>query len=75
MVLCGSHRPGAMGLNTARQFAAQGVSTIVYLRDVGHMTTQVSQELSLYKLTGQKFTNNIQGLYDNFSNLINFILS
>ncbi|XP_075215897.1 enhancer of mRNA-decapping protein 3 [Lycorma delicatula] len=62
VIMCGSNRPGAMGLSTARQLAAHGVSTLVYLMDLIHFTTQVSQELSLYKLTGQKFTSNIQEL-------------
>lgn len=62
VVMCGSNRPGAMGLNTARQLAAHGVSTLVYLMDLIHVTTQVSQELSLYKMTGQKYTHRIQDL-------------
>ncbi|XP_017781144.1 PREDICTED: enhancer of mRNA-decapping protein 3 isoform X2 [Nicrophorus vespilloides] len=60
VVICGPNRQGAMGINTARHLSSQGVKTIVYT--VSHDSTYVKQELSLYKLTKNKYTSNIASL-------------
>ncbi|XP_050306148.1 enhancer of mRNA-decapping protein 3 isoform X2 [Anthonomus grandis grandis] len=49
LVLCGPHRQGAAGVNTARQLASHGVRTIVYCASLDAVA--LKKELSLYMLT------------------------
>lgn len=60
-VLCGSHRTGSQGVNCARQLASQGVKTIVYIQDPVDLTTEMTHELALYRMTSNKVTTNLQG--------------
>ena len=60
-VLCGSHRTGSQGVNCARQLASQGVKTIVYIQDPVDLTTEMTHELGLYRMTSNKVTTNLQG--------------
>ncbi|RZF41459.1 hypothetical protein LSTR_LSTR000173 [Laodelphax striatellus] len=62
VVMCGCNRAGAMGLNTARQLASHGVDTVVHLNREFLATHVVSQEFSLYHLTGQKSTTRVEDL-------------
>lgn len=60
-VLCGSNRTGSQGVNCARQLASQGVRTIVYIQDPVDLTTEMTHELALYRMTSNKVTTNVQG--------------
>ena len=52
VALCGPHRSGAAGVNCARQLSSHGVKTVVYVENSENIF--LLQELSLYKLTGNK---------------------
>ncbi|XP_054278956.1 enhancer of mRNA-decapping protein 3-like [Macrosteles quadrilineatus] len=62
VVLAGSHRPGALAVNSARQLATQGVDTMVFLSHPTLYDENVNRELNLYRLTGQKITDNVNEL-------------
>ncbi|XP_066144739.1 enhancer of mRNA-decapping protein 3 isoform X2 [Euwallacea fornicatus] len=49
VVLCGPHKQGAAGINTARQLTSHGVRTIVFCVSLESGT--IKKELSLYMLT------------------------
>nr|XP_018910455.1 PREDICTED: enhancer of mRNA-decapping protein 3-like [Bemisia tabaci] len=51
VVMCGSHRPGAIGINCARQLAAHGFNVFVYLMEPSKFLMPVAHELALYRLT------------------------
>lgn len=61
VVMCGPHRVGAMGMSTARQLASYGVATIVYQSEPILYHPESAREYLLYKLTGNKVADNIQG--------------
>lgn len=61
VVLCGSHRTGSQGVNCARQLASHGVRTTVYIQDPVDLTTEMTYELALYRMTSNKITTNLQG--------------
>lgn len=52
VVLCGPHKQGAAGINTARQLTSHGVRTIVYCTSLE--APDIKKELSLYMLTRNK---------------------
>ncbi|XP_023017096.1 enhancer of mRNA-decapping protein 3 [Leptinotarsa decemlineata] len=60
VVLCGPHRQGAMGVNTARQLASHGVETIVYT--VSMDAPIMKKEVSLYMLTKNRVLNQVSDL-------------
>ncbi|XP_058804145.1 enhancer of mRNA-decapping protein 3 [Phymastichus coffea] len=60
VALCGPHRSGAAGINCARQLSSHGVKTIVYVESSEDIF--LLQELSLYKLTGNKVENAVEKL-------------
>lgn len=62
VVMCGPHRIGAMGMSAARQLASYGVITIVYQSEPLLYHPESARECLLYKLTGNKITDNIQDL-------------
>ncbi|XP_046663011.1 enhancer of mRNA-decapping protein 3 [Homalodisca vitripennis] len=62
VVMVGSHRPGALGVNAARQLASQGVDTIVFLSHPMFYDDNVDQELNLFRQTGHKITDTIHEL-------------
>lgn len=66
VVLCGSHRTGSQGVNCARQLASHGVRTTVYIQDPVELTTEMTYELALYRMTSNKVTTNLQGKYNGF---------
>ncbi|CAH0391462.1 unnamed protein product [Bemisia tabaci] len=51
VVMCGSHRQGAIGINCARQLTAHGLNVFVYLMEPSKFISQVAHELALYRLT------------------------
>lgn len=51
VVLCGPNRPGAMGVNCARQLSSYGVHTVVVLSEPGLYTPQLANEMALYQFT------------------------
>ncbi|GLG98729.1 Enhancer of mRNA-decapping protein 3 [Gryllus bimaculatus] len=62
VALCGSHRQGVVGINSARQLASHGVKTIVYLLDSANLSPLVTTELTLYKLTHNAIITNTNDL-------------
>ncbi|XP_050500328.1 enhancer of mRNA-decapping protein 3 [Diabrotica virgifera virgifera] len=60
VVLCGPHKQGAIGVNTARQLASHGVQTIVFT--VSMDAPIIKKELSLYMLTKNRVLNNVSDL-------------
>ena len=60
VALCGPHRSGAAGINCARQLSSHGVKTIVYVENSDDIS--LLQELTLYKLTGNKVETEIKRL-------------
>ncbi|KAG5896748.1 hypothetical protein JTB14_031728 [Gonioctena quinquepunctata] len=67
VVLCGPHKQGAVGVNTARQLASHGVQTIVYT--VSMDAPIIKKEISLYMLTKNRVLNHVSEL-PNVSDLI-----
>lgn len=61
VVLCGPSRTGVFGLTAARHLSSHGIKTIVYLPELPHYPRLISSELKMYKLTGEKWTNKVQG--------------
>lgn len=63
VVLCGGHRQGAIGVNTARQLAGHGVNTVVYTSvPAPEQHTALRAEYNLYKHTKNKWTHIVSGL-------------
>nr|CAD7426825.1 unnamed protein product [Timema monikensis] len=62
VVLCGSHRQGAVGVNCARQLASHGVNTVVFLLSPHRLSLQIKHELSLYRLTNNKLFTTVHEL-------------
>ncbi|GLV43422.1 Enhancer of decapping 3 [Carabus blaptoides fortunei] len=63
VVLCGGHRQGAIGVNTARQLAGHGVNTVVYTSVPSpEQHTALRTEYNLYKHTKNKCTHIVSGL-------------
>ncbi|XP_063994944.1 enhancer of mRNA-decapping protein 3 [Diachasmimorpha longicaudata] len=60
VALCGPHRSGAAGVNCARQLSTHGVKTIVYIENSENVS--LLQELTLYKMTGNKVETRIDKL-------------
>ncbi|XP_015429110.1 PREDICTED: enhancer of mRNA-decapping protein 3 isoform X2 [Dufourea novaeangliae] len=60
VALCGPHRSGAAGVNCARQLSSHGVKTIVFVENSEDVF--LLQELSLYKLTGNKVDSKVKNL-------------
>ncbi|XP_033221963.1 enhancer of mRNA-decapping protein 3 isoform X2 [Belonocnema kinseyi] len=60
VALCGPHRVGAAGVNCARQLSSHGVKTVVYIENSEDVF--LLQELSLYKLTGNKVESDVKRL-------------
>ncbi|XP_076641146.1 enhancer of mRNA-decapping protein 3 [Halictus rubicundus] len=60
VALCGPHRSGAVGVNCARQLSSHGVKTIVFVENSEDFS--LLQELSLYKLTGNKVESKVKYL-------------
>ncbi|XP_029032135.1 enhancer of mRNA-decapping protein 3 [Osmia bicornis bicornis] len=60
VALCGPHRSGAAGVNCARQLSSHGVKTIVFVENSEDIF--LLQELSLYKLTGNKVETKVKNL-------------
>lgn len=60
VALCGPHRSGAAGVNCARQLSTHGIKTVVYVENSENIN--LLQELSLYKMTGNKVETNIDKL-------------
>ncbi|XP_060536222.1 enhancer of mRNA-decapping protein 3 isoform X2 [Cylas formicarius] len=60
VVLCGPHKAGAVGLNTARQLASHGVRLVVYC--VTMDATPLKRELTLYSLTHNRILSNVSDL-------------
>ncbi|XP_015603686.1 enhancer of mRNA-decapping protein 3 [Cephus cinctus] len=60
VALCGAHRSGAAGVNCARQLSSHGVKTVVYIENSEDVF--LLQELSLYKLTGNKVESKVKNL-------------
>ncbi|XP_078047675.1 enhancer of mRNA-decapping protein 3 [Augochlora pura] len=60
VALCGPHRSGAVGVNCARQLSSHGVKTIVFVENSEDFS--LLQELSLYKLTGNKVETKVKNL-------------
>nr|XP_022911862.1 enhancer of mRNA-decapping protein 3 [Onthophagus taurus] len=58
--LCGSNRPGSVGLNAARQLASHGVHTIVFVPNLD--SGLIHKELELYKLTRNKVVTDVSQL-------------
>lgn len=68
VALCGPHRSGAAGVNCARQLSSHGVKTVVYVQNSENVS--LLQELSLYKLTGNK----VETKVDKLSSAVDLIL-
>ncbi|KAJ9591849.1 hypothetical protein L9F63_001666 [Diploptera punctata] len=62
VALCGSHRQGAIAVNTARQLATHGVRIVVFLLDPTHLPSQLARELALFKYTNNKIITTVQEL-------------
>lgn len=60
VALCGAHRTGAAGVNCARQLSTHGIRTVVYVENSENIS--LLQELSLYKMTGNKVETKIDKL-------------
>lgn len=60
VAFCGPHRSGAAGVNCARQLSSHGVKTIVFVENSEDVF--LLQELSLYRLTGNKVETKIKNL-------------
>ncbi|XP_044745011.1 enhancer of mRNA-decapping protein 3 [Coccinella septempunctata] len=60
VVLCGPNRPGATGINAARQLSSHGVRTIVYW--VPTINKLVEKEMSLFKHTGSSIVTKVRDL-------------
>lgn len=60
VALCGPHRSGAAGVNCARQLSTHGVKTVVFVENSENVS--LLQELSLYKMTGNKVETKIDKL-------------
>lgn len=60
VLLCGPHKQGAIGVNTARQLASHGVETIVFT--VSMDAAILKKEISLYMLTKNRILNNVSDL-------------
>ncbi|CAL7936515.1 unnamed protein product [Xylocopa violacea] len=60
VALCGPHRSGAAGVNCARQLSSHGVKTILFVENSEDVF--LLQELSLYKLTGNKVETKVKNL-------------
>ncbi|XP_044576978.1 enhancer of mRNA-decapping protein 3 isoform X2 [Cotesia glomerata] len=60
VALCGPHRTGAAGVNCARQLSTHGIKTVVYVENSENIS--LLQELSLYKMTGNKVETKIDKL-------------
>ncbi|KAK0168408.1 hypothetical protein PV327_002211 [Microctonus hyperodae] len=60
VALCGPHRSGAAGVNCARQLSTHGVKTVVYVENSENIS--LLQELSLYKMTGNKVETKVEKL-------------
>lgn len=60
VALCGPHRSGAAGVNCARQLSTHGIKTVVYVENSENIN--LLQELSLYKMTGNKVETRIEKL-------------
>ncbi|XP_017758668.1 PREDICTED: enhancer of mRNA-decapping protein 3 [Eufriesea mexicana] len=60
IALCGPHRSGAAGVNCARQLSSYGIKTIVFVENSEDVF--LLQELSLYKLTGNKVETKLKNL-------------
>lgn len=60
VVLCGPHQSGAAGVNCARQISTHGVKTVVYVENSENVF--LLQELSLYRLTGNKVETKVKNL-------------
>lgn len=60
VALCGPHRSGAAGVNCARQLSSHGVKTCVYIENTEDIF--LLQELSLYKLTGNRVETDMKKL-------------
>lgn len=60
VALCGPHRSGAAGVNCARQLSSHGVKTVVFIENSEDVS--LLQELSLYKLTGNKVETKVKNL-------------
>ncbi|XP_012277398.1 enhancer of mRNA-decapping protein 3 isoform X2 [Orussus abietinus] len=60
VALCGPHRSGAAGVNCSRQLSSHGVKTIVYIENSEDVS--LLQELTLYKLTGNKVETKVKNL-------------
>ncbi|XP_045461686.1 enhancer of mRNA-decapping protein 3 [Harmonia axyridis] len=63
VVLCGPNRPGATGINAARQLASHGVRTIVHW--VATTNKFVEREMSLFKHTGSSIVTKVRDLPSN----------
>ncbi|XP_015124971.1 enhancer of mRNA-decapping protein 3 [Diachasma alloeum] len=68
VALCGPHRSGAAGVNCARQLSSHGVKTVVYIENSENVS--LLQELSLYKMTGNKVETRI----DKLASVVDLIL-
>ena len=62
VVLCGPSRTGAIGLGIGRTLASHPIQTFVYIPSLPHFPPTFSQELSLYELTGQRWTSDTTDL-------------
>lgn len=60
VALCGPHRSGAAGVNCARQLSSHGVKTIVFVENSEDVF--LLQELSLYRLSGNKVETKVKNL-------------
>ncbi|KAF3428787.1 hypothetical protein E2986_08665 [Frieseomelitta varia] len=68
IALCGPHRSGAAGVNCARQLSTHGIKTIVFVENSEDVF--LLQELSLYKLTGNK----VETKFKNLPSMVDLIL-
>ncbi|XP_071863473.1 enhancer of mRNA-decapping protein 3 [Bombus fervidus] len=68
IALCGPHRSGAAGVNCARQLSSHGIKTIVFVENSEDVF--LLQELSLYKLTGNK----VETKFKNLPSVVDLIL-
>ncbi|PBC34583.1 enhancer of mRNA-decapping protein 3 [Apis laboriosa] len=68
IALCGPHRSGAAGVNCARQLSSHGIKTIVFVENSEDVF--LLQELSLYKLTGNK----VETKFKNLPSMVDLII-
>ena len=61
VIFCGPHLQGCYGVNCARHLANHNIKTIVFVPNTSHQVPMLSEEISLYELSGNKTMSNPGG--------------